>query len=452
MGGAADLNGRGLSVRARARPPEVARPRRVMAQRPARASGVGRLFVQPAAPASGRLAPSLLGWLRSREAELQEAVFARVRAVEPDAVASGDTQLEGGLRETIAACIACGLASIERGESWPEPVPPTVAEHARSAAAGGISLTTALSRCIAGFGLAWRFVLSEVACRDLPDEQKLALLLQVWAAMESLHARVQTEIADAHSCEIAHRARSQEQRRAEIVHRLLVGGTPDAGELAELGYEFDSWHLGVIATGVDADKAVRCLQAGLGCELLAVACGGKTVWAWLGGERRLAFADVERVVSAQEHTDVSLVVGEPARGLKGWRVTHQEAEGAVLVAREWPCRLTRYADVESLATALQDEALADSLIETYLLPLEDMGIGRRAARSTLCALFDAEHHVTSAAHKLDLDRSTIHRRREEIERRLGCRLQKHQADIELALRIEEWREHRAAKAQTRRAG
>jgi len=95
-------------------------------------------------PASDWRAPSLPEWLRSREVELQEAIFAQVRTVEPDAVTDGDPQLEGGLRETIAACIACGLASIERGTSWSGPFPSVVADHACHAAAGGMSLTTAL--------------------------------------------------------------------------------------------------------------------------------------------------------------------------------------------------------------------------------------------------------------------------------------------------------------------
>ena len=179
-------------------------------------------------PASDWRAPSLPEWLRSREVELQEAIFAQVRTVEPDAVTDGDPQLEGGLRETIAACIACGLASIERGTSWSGPFPSVVADHACHAAAGGMSLTTALSRSLVGFGVAWRFVLSEVARRDLLDEQKLVLLLQASAAMESVHAHLQAEIVEAHSREIERKARSQEQRRTEIVHKLLAGGSPDA--------------------------------------------------------------------------------------------------------------------------------------------------------------------------------------------------------------------------------
>jgi hypothetical protein len=283
-------------------------------------------------------------------------------------------------------------------------------------------------------------VLNEIAHHELPNEQRFALLFETSAVMGSLLAGVQAEIVDAHSFEIGRRARSSEQCRAEIVHRMLAGGSPDAGELAELGYELDAWHLGVIATGAEAAKVVRRLAAGLVCELLPVACGGQTMWAWLGGQRRLALADVERVLLAEEHADVSLAVGEPARGLDGWRQTHREAGCALLVAGHRPRKLTRYLDVAPEATALQDDALADSLIETYLSPLDDMRIGDQSGRNMLRALFDTEHNVSAAAYALKVHRSTVHRKRNEIEKRLRCRLHERQVDIEIALRIEKLRE------------
>jgi hypothetical protein len=293
-------------------------------------------------------------------------------------------------------------------------MPSVVATHARRGASSGVSLTTALSRCLAGYTLVWRLVLSEVAHYDVPEDQRLALLLQAASATGSFLARVQTEIADAHLSEIRRHARSHEQRRGELVDELLAGEQLNAGESAELGYDLDGWHLGVIATGLQAGKAIRSLTAGLGCDLLQVAHGPETVWAWLGGRRRVAFTDVEGILLAQEHLDISLAAGEPARGVKGWRQTHREAEGALLVGRYLPRKITRYLDVALDATALQDDAFADSLIETYLLPLDGMRIGGQAARRTLRALLETTHNVSSAASSLGVARSTVHRQRNEI--------------------------------------
>jgi hypothetical protein len=380
--------------------------------------------------------------LRLREAELQEAVFAHVRRSTPDSIADGDAQLAAGLHATIAVCVDYGLASIEQGARWSGTISPVVALQARRDASSGVSLTTALRRCVAGYTLAWSFVLGEVARHDFPDEHRFALLLQASEATSSVLACVQAEIADAHCSEIKRSARSREQRGAEIAHRLLAGESLNAGDLAELGYDLDRWHLGVIASGAQAGKVVRGLAAALGCELMPVAHGRERVLAWFGGQRRIAFADVERCLSAGGYTDVSLAVGEPAKGLKGWRQTHRQAEGALLVARCWPRKLTRYLDVAPDATALQDDAFADSLIEMYLSPLDGMRIGGQAARRTLGALLEKAHNVSSAAAALDLDRSTVHRHRNEIERRLGCQLHERRVEIELALRIDGLRQRR----------
>jgi hypothetical protein len=270
---------------------------------------------------------------------------------------------------------------------------------------------------------------------------------EIEAAIFALVDRLTVSIADEYERELEGAERSPEQRRAERVQRLLDGVPVDVGGL---GYRLDGWHVCVIAVGAGATQAIRGVAATLGRELLLVVHDAE-VWAWLGGQRKPSMSDVERVLSAQEYACVSLAVGEAARGVQGWRLTHREAQAALLVAlhrNEIPQNgippaqtLTRYLDVAFEAVALQDEALADSLIERYLLPLDGMGIGGQAARRTLRALFDTEYNVASAAHPLKVHRSSVHRWREEIERRLGYRLHEHQAEIEVALRIEELREH-----------
>jgi hypothetical protein len=263
---------------------------------------------------------------------------------------------------------------------------------------------------------------------------------EIEAAVLALVERVTVSITDEYERELEGTERSPEQ----IVHKLLAGKSPDDSERAELGYELDAWHICVIATGANAEKAVRGLAVALGRELLLITRDGE-VWAWLGGKRRPAFADIDRVQSKPGLADVSLAIGEAAKGVKGWRLTHREAQAALLVAQHSPQRLTRYLDVPLEAAALQDEALADSLIERYLLPLDDMRIGGHAARRTLRALFDTEYNVSSAAHPLKVHRSSVHRWREEIEQRLGYRLHEHQAEIEVALRIEHLRAHHSAE-------
>jgi hypothetical protein len=160
--------------------------------------------------------------LRSRKAELQEVIFTHVLNNVPDGCNEHDAQLTVGLSDVITACVDCGLASIEQGARWSAPIPPVVAAQATRDASSGLSLTTALSRCVAGHTLLWSFVLEEVVRHDLPGEQSFALLLQASAAMGATLGSLQAVLAEAHSSEIVRRARSHEQRRAEIVDKLLL--------------------------------------------------------------------------------------------------------------------------------------------------------------------------------------------------------------------------------------
>ncbi len=389
-----------------------------------------------------RARTELVHRLRSLGTEHLETVLAHVQMVAP-CDGADDPLLAVGLRETIAACLDCGLAAIEQGLPAPGPMSPAITSHLQYAASSGVSLTTALRRSVAAHTLAWTHVLREVADSDLSVEQRIALLADTAYTMGSVLALLQQQIAEVHTAEIRGRMRSHEHRRAEIVGRLLACESTCTSELAELGYELDAWHVALIASGAKAKDVVRLLAGELGRQSLPIQTNETTVWGWLGGPNRPAIDDIERAYAKLCPADTMIAVGEPARGIDGWRISHREAKSALLVAHERQTRLTRYLDVALEAVALQDEALADSLIEKYLLPLDSVPIGGQMARRTVRALFDAEHNVSSAAIALNVHRSSVHRWREQIEQRLGYRLHEHRAEIETALRVDELRLHSA---------
>lgn len=153
-------------------------------------------------------------------------------------------------------------------------------------------------------------------------------------------------------------ARSPEQRKTEVVERLLAEEPVDAFELAELDYELRAcWHLGLIATGSGAQDALRRAKADLDCELLQVS-RGDAVWAWLGAPREQREGDVEDALSTHGTTWGSLAIGKPRSGLAGWRRTHREAKGALAQALARPGTIVRYADGPLLAAALENDTLA----------------------------------------------------------------------------------------------
>jgi hypothetical protein len=231
-------------------------------------------------------------------------------------------------------------------------------------------------------------------------------------------------------------ARSPEQRRAEIVKRLLLGEPVDPAELGELDYEVQaSWHLGLVATGPEAEELIRTLKTHFGRRLLLVSLDG-TVWAWLGGPEMPATTDVERL-SIRRARGATFAIGEPGRGIDGLRLTHDQAQEALGVALHKPERFARYADGRVLAATVQNDTLKRSLRQKYMMPLRSQRDGGATLRRTLRTYIDLECNATSAAEVLKVGRRAVKSRVRAAERLIGCHLSECSAELDLALRLEE---------------
>jgi hypothetical protein len=395
--------------------------------------------------------------LRARRGELEDAIFARVSggafAPPGGSGSSGaqDAEYVAGLRAAVGAAVGYGLEGIERGEERVGPVPVAVSEQARRAARVGVSLETVLRRYVVGHTLLEAFVMDEAERGEddwspLTPPTRRGVLKAALRAQASVLDRLLREITVAYGDELARAGRSPERRRYELV-RGLIDGEPV--ESAGLDYELEGWHLGVIATGAGAALLVRELAVGVDRRLLSLAQGERSVWAWLGGRERLMVADVERFIGIGSPPPMVLALGEPAQGLEGWRLTHRQAQAALVVAlrrngipqdRIPPAQgvmLTRYGDVALLAGALKDEALARALLEIYIAPLDDGRGGGPVLRATLRAYLAAEGSVSSAAAALGVVRRTVENRLGTIEQRLGRSLHPCPAELEVALELDE---------------
>ena len=370
----------------------------------------------------------LVARLRERLAEIEDAIFARARTLS-EPVGEEDPEYVAGLRATVSESLEYALAHIEKGEEWMGPIPSTAAEQARRSARAGVRLDTVLRRYAAGDRLLGDFIMDEA---DRFPSQALRKVLRTHGPqVDRLMAAVATEYMD----EVARMRRSPTQRLAERVQRLLAGEDP--GDVGELGYAFDAWHLGMIAKGVNAEACMRDLAGGLDCQILVVPRGGGIVWAWLGAGRPLTAPDVERLLPEGAADDETLAVGEPRSGLDGWRLTHREAQAAQEVMLRRSKRVTRARDVILAAAVLRDDALAKSLLETYLAPLDGQGDSSPVLRETLRAYFSAGLNAATAAAVLAVDRHTVQRRLRKVEERLGRLLPECHAELVVALDLEE---------------
>jgi PucR C-terminal helix-turn-helix domain/GGDEF-like domain len=371
--------------------------------------------------------------LRSRRAEIEEMIAIRLRDVASDRIADNDAEYLAGRRGAIAATVEFGLVGIERGEDWFNPIPPETIVHAHRAARLGISLGTILCGYIACDTTFGDFAMEAADRSVLAGNGTTGLHHHLHKTRAALFERLAASIVDEYARELDRAQRSPEQRRATLVQKFLVGTHADS---AELGYRLDAWHLGVIARGTKSRKLMRDLASALNLDLLQVAHGEETVWAWFGGPRRLPTIDIKRLMSSMWPPGISLAIGEPGKGIDGWRMTHRQAQAALRVALRAPQEPTRLADVVLVASLLEDEVLARSLKEIFLGPL---GESRESEvlRKTLRAYFDARCNAATAAILLKVDRHTVERRLRAIEKLLGRLPQTCQAELEVALRLEQ---------------
>ena len=367
--------------------------------------------------------------LRERLSELQGAVATRVYSISDPRNVADPSYLQG-LNGALAAAIEYRLAVLEAGERQAPPIPTALLAQARLDARDGVSLDTVLRRYFAGNVLFGDFLVNEAERAEVPSSILRALLATQATVGDRLIAAVSAEYAR----EAENRPTSPAERRRETVKRLLAGELVDH---SELGYELDGHHLALMAKGEGAEELMRGLAGAVDRRLLAVQREDEAAWAcWLGGRRQLTAE--QAVASLGEIPEgVVVTVGEAGEGLGGWRFSHRQAKAALPIAERRGQALVRYGDVALLATIAGDDLIATTLRQLYLGPLERARDGGKVARETLRAYFQAERNVSSTAAALGVDRRTVRNRLGAIEDLLGRPLKGSEADLEIALRLDD---------------
>jgi hypothetical protein len=368
--------------------------------------------------------------LLSRRAEIEQQILTRVYAVSDPTEAGDPTYLES-LRTAVRAAIDFGLAGILSTERNPPPVPAELLVQARIAARNGVSLDTVLRRYFAGYALLGDFLFEEAEAGGMPGGVALKRLLRTQAA---IFDRLLAAISEEHARESESRIDTADERRAEVVGRLLAGERFDTSELA---YEFEATHLGLIAKGRGVEEAIQELATALDRRLLLIHPGEGMTWAWLGGRRSVDREDLERIVSKALPSQAFLALGELGQGPSGWRLTHRQARAALPIALRTQEPFVSYGDVALLASILQDDLLATSLRRIFLEPLEDERDGGEAARATLRAYFASGGNVSSTATVLGVKRHTVTNRLRMIEERIARPLSACTPEIDAVLRLED---------------
>lgn len=370
--------------------------------------------------------------LRSRRAEVAEAIYASIPASGLDVAVDDDAEYQAGRVAATAAIVEYSLDAIERGEEW-GPIPPALVEQTRRTARMGVRPGVLVRLYLAGHRRFMDFIREEVGWSGYTDQE--AVFEHLRATYHSLLEHIIASVEHEHDQERERLTLSPEQRRIKLVRRLLVEDV-DPAEHKELDYDVGaSWHLGVIANGVEGAEILRGLKLARGQKLLLVPGDDGTVWAWLGSKAKLTIAEFKRLLSANRYPNPPLAIGEPGGGLQGWRQTHEEAQVAALIARHELSGLTRCVDALPIVGALQNEALIRMYEKTYILPLNRLRKGGQPARKALLAYCKHGHNASSAGDAINASRRTVENHINDARKVLGDPL--NLTALEIALWLEQ---------------
>jgi DNA-binding PucR family transcriptional regulator len=239
-------------------------------------------------------------------------------------------------------------------------------------------------------------------------------------------------------------ARSSHERRFEVVSLILDSAPITPGRAStQLGYELRRRHTAAVlwTDPRRPDQAALAAAAeALGPatrarQVLIVIASSSSVWAWLAAAAADTGAAAITAATAA-HPTVRIAVGPAGAGTDGFRRSHFDAVATQrLMSRRPDLRVARFADVQLITLALQDEQRAREFLTRTLGTLADAD---RELRDTLCVYIGEQFSAARAARALYTHRNTVLNRLRRAERLLPLPLAGHGLEIGVALEIAQW--------------
>jgi DNA-binding PucR family transcriptional regulator len=274
-----------------------------------------------------------------------------------------------------------------------------------------------------------------------------AVLRQVLAAgSESVAGFVDdmvAELSEQLRRERAELARSSYARRFEVVS-LILDSAPitTARASTRLGYDLRRRHTAaVIWTDPRRPDQAALAQAAeaLGPvtrarQVLTVIASSSSVWAWLAAADDTDAGAITEATAA--HRAVRIAVGPAGTGASGFRRSHFDAVATQrLMSRRPDLRVARFADVQLVTLAIQDEQRAREFVARTLGALADAD---RELRDTLGVYIREQFSAARAARALYTHRNTVLNRLRRAERLLPLPLAGNGVEVGAALEIAQW--------------
>jgi DNA-binding PucR family transcriptional regulator len=398
---------------------------------------------EPLSPRAADLVRRIARGVLDEPADLMAEVYAAVSAAADEPLRSEPTLAAEVAASTRANVLywAAGILK-DPGGRVPANLTPEVLGIAREAFRRGIEQTVyttyhAGQNVVQAYWMRTAFTLSQ-------DPAVLRQALE--AGSRSVSAFVDDMVAalsEQLRRERAELARSSPARRFEVVSLILDSAPITTGRAStRLGYDLRRRHTAAIlwTDPRHPDQAALAAAAeALGPatrarQVLTVIASSSSVWAWLAAAADTGAAALTEATAA--HPAVRVAAGPAGTGIDGFRRSHFDAVATQrLMSRRPDLRVARFADVQLVTLALQDEQRAREFVARTLGQLAD---AEGELRDTLCVYIGEQFSAARAARALYTHRNTVLNRLQRAERLLPFPLAGHGLEIGVALEIAQW--------------
>jgi DNA-binding PucR family transcriptional regulator len=252
--------------------------------------------------------------------------------------------------------------------------------------------------------------------------------------------------------------RSAAASQTETISTILTGQPIDI-EVASrrLRHEVSRVHVGAIAwvdtheegrnTLTLLEAAIRDIAAAIGNQRpLIQPTGTLSVAAWVSTTSDVPSKVLEELrFRTATAPGVRVAIGEPARGIAGFRETHLQALEAQRIARLAGRRegtITRYHDIALRALATENLHQARDFVARELGPLASQDETTRRLAATMRAYLDENGSRSRAAKRLHVHENTVAYRLRQAEELLGRSVDKRTLELRVALTLAELVEQR----------
>jgi DNA-binding PucR family transcriptional regulator len=386
--------------------------------------------------------------VRERLPELTQEIWQGLMRSMPEL--HGDDVYDKLLDASIAENVETLLNVFQHGTAIEDVHAPAAAhEYARSLARREIPIVALGRTYRLGHGLFLARCTEEIAARHYDSDMTAALVARVVPMGFDYIDRVSEQVILTYQRERDNWLLAQAAGHAARVRALLADNPSDLSAAeAALGYRLRGKHIGVVAwfSGVPAgEKGLAELERLASAAARVLEARGRPLfvprdearaWIWLPLPADAEITrDLLEVAFDDGNSPVRVTVGEPAVGLDGFRLTHDQAvrtQNLALVASPG-ARVTTFAEVGALALICSDHDAARLWV---LATLNDLAIDdeshARLRETLLVYLTTGSDTVT--AERMMLHKNTAQYRVGRAEEALGRPIGERRADVELALR------------------